>query len=258
VAFPEKEYVLGTHDAEVERLGLQHRAWRPRALAAWASAGIALGQTVLDVGCGPGYASLDLAELVGPQGRVVAIDKSERFLAALEAMRRERGLKNIEGFKADFDGGDFPGVTADRAWCRWVLCFMQRPRELLTRLAAALQPQGVFVLHEYFDYSTWQAAPPCPELQEFVAAVMASWRDTGGEPDVALTLPSWLEAAGFAIKSLRPIVDIVQKDDMLWAWLRAFIDVGRHRLIDLGHLSESRSEVIWQAFTELEAREGPG
>jgi SAM-dependent methyltransferase len=252
----EQEYVLGTHDAELERLGLQHRAWRPRALAAWAAAGIASGQTVLDVGCGPGYAALDLAELVGPHGRVVAIDKSERFLSALDAMRSERGLNNIDTYKADLDAGEFPELTADRAWCRWVLCFTQKPRDLLARLAAALEPQGVLVLHEYFDYSTWKAAPPCPELEEFVTAVMASWRDTGGEPNVALTLPSWLEAAGFEIKSLRPIVDIVQKGDMRWAWLRAFIEVGRRRLVDLGYLSESRSESIWHEFTELEARSG--
>ena len=255
MASVEKEYVLGTHDAEVERLGIQHRAWRPRALAAWASAGIGPGHTVLDVGCGPGYAALDLAELVGIRGRVLAIDKSQRFLSALETMSSERGLNNIETFKADFDAADFPRVTADRAWCRWVLCFMQKPRDLLARLATALEPQGVLVLHEYFNYSTWQTAPPCPELEEFVAAVMASWRDTGGEPNVALTLPSWLEAAGFELRSLRPIVNIVQKDDMLWSWLRAFIDVGRRRLIDLGYLSESRSEAIWQAFTDLEARD---
>jgi ubiquinone/menaquinone biosynthesis C-methylase UbiE len=78
----EKEYVLGTGDEELARLGLQHRAWRLRALAAWRAAEIGPGQTVLDVGCGPGYASLDLAEMVGPCGRVVALDKSERFLVA--------------------------------------------------------------------------------------------------------------------------------------------------------------------------------
>jgi SAM-dependent methyltransferase len=256
VASVDKEYVLGTHDAEVERLGIQHGAWRPRALAAWASAGIGPGHTVLDVGCGPGYAALDLAELVGIRGRVLAIDKSQRFLSALEAMSNERGLNNIEAYKADLDAGDFPTATADRAWCRWVLCFMQKPRDLLARLATALEPQGVLVLHEYFNYSAWQTAPPCSELEEFVAAVMASWRDTGGEPNVALTLPSWLEAAGFELRSLRPIVNIVQNDDMLWAWLRAFIDVGRRRLIDLGYLTESRSEAIWKAFTDLEATNG--
>ena len=63
-----KDYVLGTHDEEIERLGLQHRVWQQRAFEGWRSAGIGPGQTVLDVGCGPGYAALDLAELVGASG----------------------------------------------------------------------------------------------------------------------------------------------------------------------------------------------
>src|SRR5579864_5795823 len=102
-AISEQEYVLGTHDEEITRLGLQHRTWRPRVLAAWELAGIGPGQTVLDVGSVPGYASLDLADLVGPSGLVVAIDKSDRFLNTLDMIRRQRGLGNIAAHKADVD-----------------------------------------------------------------------------------------------------------------------------------------------------------
>jgi ubiquinone/menaquinone biosynthesis C-methylase UbiE len=113
-----KDYVLGTHDKEIERLGLQHRAWRQRAPDAWRSAGIGPGQTVLDVGCGPGYASLDLGDLVGPSGRIVSIDKSERFLRVLGATCCERRIDNITAHLADLDAGEFPDVVAHRAWCR--------------------------------------------------------------------------------------------------------------------------------------------
>src|SRR5678815_5381538 len=74
------EYVLGTHDAEIVRLEHQHRVWRPAALEAWRRAGLSHGQTVIDLGCGPGFAAVDLAEAVGPTGRVIALDKSSRFL----------------------------------------------------------------------------------------------------------------------------------------------------------------------------------
>jgi SAM-dependent methyltransferase len=252
----EKDYVLGTHDAEIARLGLQHRAWRSCTLAAWQSASIGPGQTVLDVGCGPGYAALDLAELVGPSGRVVAIDKSEKFLNALDAQRRHRRLDNITILKADLDGGDFPPVNANAAWCRWVFAFLTQPREVLSRLAAAIGPAGVVVIHEYFDYSTWRTAPRCPELEEFVNAVMASWRAAGGEPDIALSLPGWLEDLEFDLRSVRPIIDIVQPNHMKWGWMRSFIEVGRPRLVDLGYLSASRSESIWQAFQAIEAKPG--
>ena len=251
-----KDYVLGTHDEEIERLGLQHRAWRQRALEAWNSAGIGPGHTVLDVGCGPGYAALDLAELVGPSGRVVALDKSERFLRALDVKCRERGSDNIITHPVDLDTGEFPEVIADRAWGRWLFAFVKDPRAVLARIAAALAPDGVIVVHEYFDYATWRAAPRCPELEEFVSAVMASWRDNGGEPDIALSLPRWLEELGFELRSARPIIDVVQPDHPKWPWLATFVEVARSRLVDLGHLSPSRSESIWRAFLALQATPG--
>jgi SAM-dependent methyltransferase len=251
-----EEYVLGTHDAEVERLGLQHRVWRRRALEAWQLAGIGPSQTVLDVGCGPGFAALDLAELVGPSGRVVAVDKSEKFLSALDATCRERHLGNIATHLADLDAGELPDVTADHAWGRWVFAFVKNPRAVLWQVAAALAPDGAIVLHEYFDYSTWRGAPRFPELDEFVSAVMASWRDNGGELDIALSLPSWLEELDFEVRCARPIVDIVQPSDPTWSWLASFVDVGRQRLVDLGYMSLGRSEAIWQAFSAFQHSPG--
>src|SRR5690606_12052613 len=67
----ERTYFLGTHDEELERLGLQHRVWRPTVLECWRRAGIGPGSKVLDVGAGPGFAAADLADIVGPTGRVV-------------------------------------------------------------------------------------------------------------------------------------------------------------------------------------------
>src|SRR5262249_36246990 len=91
----DRDYVLGTHDDEIARLGLQHNVWRPHALAAWQRAGFNVGQTLLDVGCGPGYATLDLAELVGDTGHVRGVDRSRRFLNTLEERRKARGLENV-------------------------------------------------------------------------------------------------------------------------------------------------------------------
>ena len=256
MAISEKDYVLGTHDEELARLGLQHRAWRSCTSVAWHNAGIRPGQTVLDVGCGPGYATFDLAELVGPSGRVIAIDKSERFLDALDRERRLRGLENIVTHNIDFDSGVFPSATADAAWCRWVFAFLRQPREVLSRLAASIRPGGVIVIHEYFDYATWRSAPRCAELEEFVSCVMASWRANGGEPDIALSLPRWLEDLGFEIRALHPIVSSVQPGELKWTWLRTFVEIGRQRMVELGAMSESQAEEIWRAFLGIEATPG--
>jgi len=83
----ERDYVLGTHEEELARLGLQHRVWRPVALDCWQRAGITVGKRVLDVGAGPGYAAIDLAEIVGPKGEVVALER-QRLMWILERRLR--------------------------------------------------------------------------------------------------------------------------------------------------------------------------
>jgi len=249
----EKDYLLGTHDEEIARLALQHRAWRPRALDGWRRAGFTAGRTILDVGCGPGYASLDLAEIVGPSGAVVALDRSRRFLDALEAASRRRGLESIRTVELDLDEGEFPPLRADGAWARWVLAFVRRPRDLLARIAAALKPGAAIVLHEYFHYATWQLAPRSREHEAFVQVVMETWRASGGEPDVGLDLPRWLGELGFETKEVRPILEIVTPRDPLWQWPKSFIGSGLRRLIELGRLTPERSDSISRAFAAVEA-----
>lgn len=250
----ERDYVLGTHDEEIERLGLQHRVWRPRALDAWARAGFNQGQTLLDIGCGPGFATVDLAELVGPSGRVVALDRSRRFLDAMDLALQTRGIGNVEPHEHDLDHESFPDVSADGAWARWVFAFVTRPRDLLARAVGALKPGGVLVLHEYCDYRTWRLLPRSADHEEFVSLVMESWRSAGGEPDIALSLPSWLRELGLEIRSLRPILDVVPPSSFVWQWPRAFIEVGLQRFVALGRLDQGRAREIWESFRACEAR----
>lgn len=237
----ERDYVLGTHDEEIERLGLQHRVWRPRASAAWRRAGFDVGQTLLDVGCGPGYATLDLAEIVGTGGRVVGVDRSRRFLDVAEARARHRGLANVELVELDLDEGALPAIAADGAWARWVLAFVRRPRELVGRLHGALKPGAALVLHEYVHYETWRLAPRCREHEEFVKLVVESWRENGGEPDVGIDLPRWLAEQGFVIEEMRTFADVVGPGDYAWQWPMAFIGSGLRRFVTLGKLSRERA-----------------
>jgi len=249
----DKDYVLGTHDEEILRLGLQHRVWRPRALDAWRRAGFTVGQTLLDIGCGPGYASVDLAEIVGPSGRIVAIDRSRRFLDALEATRRHRGLENITALELDLNEADLPTVGADGAWCRWVFAFVKNPRAFLARVAGTLKRGGVLVIHEYFDYSTWRVAPRSADIEEFVRVAMKSWRADGGEPDVGLDLPMWLDELGFETKTIIPIIDIVPASNFVWQWPSTFMKIALGRLVDLGHLASERALAMSRAIEAAEA-----
>lgn len=255
-SLPDSDYVLGTTDAEAARLALQHAVWRPRACDAWRRAGFTAGQRILDVGAGPGCAALDLAEVVGRDGRVLALDQSRRFLDLLDAAAEARGLRTIETVELDLDAGTLPPLDADAAWCRWIFAFVRRPRELLAAIGEALPSGGVLALHEYVDYGTWRLAPRLPELEEFVAAVMRSWRDAGGEPDIALDLPGWLPDAGFRVTEVRPIVDVVTPRDFVWQWPATFFESGLARLVDLGYFDAGRAAEIRDAFRSAAARQG--
>lgn len=231
----ERDYVLGTEDGEIERLGLQHRVWRPRMLDAFRRAGIGPGRTVADVGCGPGFASADLAEIVGPEGRVLAFERSRRFLDSLAARAQRHGLSNIAAAERDVCEEGLGEEVADTAWCRWVLSFVADPAQTVGHVAAALKPGGIAVFHEYADYNSWRTLPPDPDHERFRALVIQSWRDSGGEPDVAMHLPRWLEAAGMELLEYRPMVEVVGRGDFLWEWPKAFIVGNAPRLHELGY-----------------------
>ncbi|HJQ37086.1 MAG TPA: methyltransferase domain-containing protein [Thermoanaerobaculia bacterium] len=241
-----EDYVLGTHDEEIARLGLQHRVWRRRALDAWLEAGFTAGQTLLDVGCGPGYATADLAEI---GERVVAIDRSTRFLDVL----RSRQLRNVSVFELDLDDDAFPSLQADGAWARWVFSFVTKPWNLLRRVRGAMKRGGTFVVQEYFDYRTWRMTPRAEHFEGFVDAVMASWRAEGGEPDIALDLLRWFPDEGFRVKRVRPIVEIITPEHFIWQWPRSFINTGVDRLVQLGRLSAEDAQSIKAQFAERES-----
>jgi SAM-dependent methyltransferase len=251
----ERDYVLGTHDAELERLGLQHHVWRPHALDAWQRAGITVGQTVVVVGAGPGFATQDLAEIVGAGGRVVAVERSGRFLAALRARTTAMGLRNIDTIEADLLDAGLPAMAADAIWCRWVLCFVADPRTALRRMLAMLNEGGVAVFHEYADYRAWRLAPRGPSLERYVEAVMVSWRATGGEPDIALDLPAWLTAEGFKV-DVRPIVYAVPSSSFVWQWPVSFIETGSERLVELGFLTAGEAAAVRREVAD--AARAPG
>ena len=127
----ERDYVLGTHDEELARLGLQHRVWRSVVLDCWQRAGITVGKRVLDIGAGPGYAAVDLAEIVGPTGEVIALERSKNFVDAMEDACRVRSLTNVKIHELDLMTDNFPEGDYDFSWCRWVLSFVSDPALLV-------------------------------------------------------------------------------------------------------------------------------
>lgn len=246
---PARPYVLGTHDAEVARLGLQHRAWRGPAYALWDHAGFGPGQTLLDLGCGPGHATVDLAQLVGTAGRVLAVDQSRRFLDHLELSKRALGLPWIETVEADVQALPHSLPALDGVWARWVFSFVPDPDAVVAGVARALRPGGIFALQEYVYYRTFQLLPPDPIVPEVAAAIDRSFHERGSDTDAAGRLPGILSRHGFAVTTLRPLQRLARPGTMLWQWPQSFFENYLPLLVDSGGITRAASErffAVWQ------------
>jgi SAM-dependent methyltransferase len=244
------DYLLGTRDDEVARLGVQHRVWRGQMLEGFRRARFAPDQTILDVGAGPGFATADLADMVGPNGKIIAIERSPNFLAALKA----RALPNVDIRNADVTVQDFGEGIADGAWTRWLLAFLSDPAQTVAHIARALKPGGVALFHEYLDYEAWRLIPRSEEQLRYRGLLVKSWRDSGGEPDAALELPRHLDAAGLDLVAIRPMVEIITAEDPWWQWPASFVAINALRLHELGYCSAEEAE----SFATILDRAPPG
>jgi len=240
----EREYVLGTDDAELLRLGLQHRLWSAQAFACWERAGVAPGATVLDVGAGPGFATLDLAQLVTPSGRVIAIDESERFIRHLDERARVLGVRHVETRVQDVHALDVPAASIDIAYARWVLCFTPQPKDVVARVAAALKPGGVFVVQDYINWAALSVSPQSDAFLRVMPSVGKSWRDHGGDPEVGGKLPAMMAACGLRVESIVPLQRVARSSDPLWQWPTTFFANFIPRLVE----QEMVSEADWRAM----------
>ena len=248
----DRDYVLGTHEEELARLGLQHRVWRPVVLDCWQRAGITVGKRVLDVGAGPGYAAVDLAEIVGATGEVVALERSQNFVRAMEEACRARSLTNVKIHELDLMAGELPRADYDFSWCRWVMSFVSDPAMLIRKLGDVMPKGSVAIFHEYGHYETWHFFPRLPNQERFREHVIETWRESGGEPDGAVPLATLLPANGFTIRSARPHLFCARPTDYMWQWPATFIEIYLPRLIEMGRINEEFADQVRDELAKAE------
>lgn len=240
----DRDYILGTHEEEISRLGLQHDVWRPVVLDCWKRAGITAGKRVLDIGAGPGYAAIDLANIVGPTGEVIALERSNNFVNALREMLRTRSLANVRVHEIDLMTDDLPAGDYDFAWCRWVVSFVDDPPLLIQKLGRVMPKGSLSIFHEYGHYETWRFFPRLPMQERFREHVIATWRESGGEPDGAARLPELLADNGFVIRSAQPHLFCLRPDDYMWQWPATFIEIYLPRLIQMGRIDQKFADKV--------------
>jgi SAM-dependent methyltransferase len=103
------------------------------------------GQTAADLGCGPGYYTLALADYVGPEGKVYAVDVDEKPIWALGKKSRERGFRNIEAHVSSASDLPFIGdASVDFVLAHGLLCSMapRHHESALREMKRILKPGG--------------------------------------------------------------------------------------------------------------------
>jgi ubiquinone/menaquinone biosynthesis C-methylase UbiE len=103
-----------------------------------------VGARVLDIGCGFGDATQQLAALVGSDGHATGVDVSEPFIQASIEEAAEAGVENVQFFATDVQVGDLRGPY-DYAFSRMGLMFFANPVQALRNIRASLRPGGRLV-----------------------------------------------------------------------------------------------------------------
>ena len=154
-AFEREGYFLGREIAAVmsyrgaDWLTRPDREEEERPEAVLDALELTAGQTVADLGAGNGYFTLRMARRVGPSGRVLAVDIQKEMLALLEKRGRAARLDNIETVLAKDDDPGLPAGKVDLVLMVDVYHELSAPRAVMSKLRAALAPNGRIALVEY-------------------------------------------------------------------------------------------------------------
>jgi len=188
-------YPLGHSDRELERLSIQARDLAAHTTVLFRRAGISPGHRVLDIGCGPGDVSFIAADLVGPNGRVVGLDRSPSAVAAARERASRGGHANVEFHVGDLTEAVLPGPF-DAIVGRLVLMYVPDPVQALVRLQAFLRPHGIVVLQEG-DPRTIGSEPECPLVSQIREWMVTALERTGCAVDMGSRLSKVLHEAGY-------------------------------------------------------------
>ncbi len=153
------------------------------------------GLTLLDVGCGPGTITVDLAGRLDP-GRVTALEMTETALALARNEAVARSQANIDFVVGDVHAMDFADDTFDVVHAHQVLQHVGDPVRALTEMRRVCKPGGVVAARDS-DYAAFTWFPASQQLDRWLELYRAAAYENGGEPDAGRRLLAWAHAAGF-------------------------------------------------------------
>jgi SAM-dependent methyltransferase len=183
-------YTHGHHESV-----LRSHTWRTvENSAAYLIPELKPGLDVLDVGCGPGTITVDLARRVAP-GRVTGIDRADGVVRQAAAFAAEQGAA------VTFEAGDvyalkYADATFDVVHAHQVLQHLSDPVAALREMRRVTRTGGLVAIRDG-DYSSFGWAPRDTRLDRWLELYRDVARRNGGEPDAGRFLKGWVLAAGF-------------------------------------------------------------
>jgi ubiquinone/menaquinone biosynthesis C-methylase UbiE len=177
------------------RLRILSRIMWPSTLNLLQRAGIRAGMTCLDIGCGGGDVSCELARLVGPSGTVIAMDIDDVKIAIAREEAAALNIPNLE-FRVCNLCETEAMAEFDFVYARFLLTHLPDPGSLVAKILQALRPGGTFVVAD-IDFRGYFSYPESPALARYVTLYTEAVRRRGGDPNIGPRLPTILTAAGF-------------------------------------------------------------
>lgn len=212
-------YTHGHHESVLR----SHRWRTAENSAAYLLPVLAPGQRMLDVGCGPGTVTVDLAARVAP-GEVVGIDRSSAVLAAATEHATDKGVENVRFEVGDAYALEFADDTFDVVHAHQVLQHLTDPVAALREMRRVTRPGGVVAVRDS-DYAGMTWYPAHPGLDEWQALYHEVTQANGAQADAGRRLLSWVREAGFDPAGVAPGAGVwcyaTPEDRTWWAGLWA-------------------------------------
>ena len=178
-----------------ERLRVLARVMRASSMSLFDRLGLADGVLCLDVGCGGGDATLELARRVAPRGRVVGIDIDEKKLEMAREEAIQEGVSNVEFLRADIRKA-LMLPAFDVVYARFLLTHLSDPASAIGVFCEHLRPGGRLGVED-IDFSGYFTYPESKAFRRYHELYCATVVRRGGDPNIGPRLPGLLKQGGF-------------------------------------------------------------
>ena len=206
------------------------------------------GETIVDIGCGPGLLARELAVAVGDGGRIVGVDSSAPMLEL--AHNRCAELPNVEFVECVATDLAVDGASADVATCVQVLLYVADVEKALQEMRRVLKPGGRAIIME----TDWRSTVLHSHDEVLTEKIIEAWDKAVPSPRLPARLGSMLRQAGFTAVKV-DAVPLSSTDCTPDGFSMAMMAQSAEAACEQGTITESQSQAWIEELTQLGAED---